>query len=131
MHIYDKSFKHVRSMYNNFYHEGYDGLKRSVFLLLLFESCYLVRMYSQRRRSLTFLKIILVDTRPFVGPLIPCLELMVPSPPGFKARAGSLINAWQRSTWYTFPKIRLWCDTFAGVYAQHSTQSLSHMCVSA
>ena len=34
-------------------------------------------------------------------------------------------------TRYTFPEIHFWCDTFAGIYDQHSSQSLSlHACFS-
>ena len=50
---------------------------------------------------------------------------------GFKARVGSLVPTLRRHTWYTFPEIHLWCDTSAGVYNQHSSQSLSpHACFS-
>ena len=68
----------------------------------------------------------LVDTCPFM-----CFGFLVMSPLGFKARVGNLIcTFWQRYTWYTFPNIHLWCDTFPSVYDQHSSQSLSpHACL--
>ena len=37
--------------------------------------------------------------------------LLMTSPLGFKARAGSLIRPQQRCTCYTFPEIHLWCNT--------------------
>ena len=73
----------------------------------------------------------LLDTCPFLGPLIPLFGLLVTSPLGFKARVGSLIQTLQRCMWYTFPEIYLWCDTSASVYGQHSSQSLfPHACLS-
>ena len=56
----------------------------------------------------------------FWGHWYPCLRLLVTPSLGFEARVGILICAWQRCTWYTFPEIHLWCDTFASVYGQHS-----------
>ena len=69
-----------------------------------------------------FLKFLL-DTCPFLGPLIPS---------GFQSQSGfCLIGTLRRRTWYTFPEIHLWCDTSAGVYSPHSSQSLSpHVCFS-
>ena len=61
----------------------------------------------------------------FWGHWYPCFGLLVTSHLGFKARVGSLIHAWQRHTWCILPEINLWCDTFAGVYSQHSSRSLS------
>ena len=62
------------------------------------------------------------------GHWYPCFGLLVMSPLGFKARVDSLICTWQR---HIFPKIDLWCNTFAGVYGQHSDQSVSsHVCFS-
>ena len=72
-----------------------------------------------QQRILSFIKNFLLDTCPFVGPLTPFFIILVTSPLGFKARMGSLIHTWQRCTWYTFPQIHLWCDTFAGVYGQY------------
>ena len=67
----------------------------------------------------------------FWGHWYPCFRLLVMSPLGFKARVGSLIQTLWRRTWYTFPEIHLWYDTSAGVYGQHSSQSLSpHACFS-
>ena len=61
----------------------------------------------------------------------PCFRLLMTSPLGFKARVGSLIHTWWRHMCYTFLEIYLWCDTFAGIYGQHSCQSISpHMCFS-
>ena len=47
------------------------------------------------------------------------------SPPGFKARVGSLIHTW-RCTCYTFPKIHLWCDTCCPLGALN--HDLLHWC---
>ena len=72
----------------------------------------------------TFLSF-LVATCQLWGHWYPCFGHLVMSCLGFKARVGSLICTWWRLTWYMFPEIHLWCGTFAGVYGQHSSQSLS------
>ena len=64
------------------------------------------------------LKNILLDTFPFMGPLILVFWIMVTSPLGSKARVGRVIHAWGRHTWYTFPDIHFWCNTFVCVYGQ-------------
>ena len=73
----------------------------------------------------------LLDTCPFVGHWYACFGLLVISRLDFKVRLGSLLCTCQRHMWYTFPEIHLWCNTFAGVYGQHSSRSLSpHACFS-
>ena len=73
----------------------------------------------------------LLDTCPFLGPLIPLFRTSGNIPLGFKTRMGSLIRTWQRHMWYMFPEIQLWCDTFASVNGQHSSWSLSpYVCFS-
>ena len=47
------------------------------------------------------------------------------SPLGFKARVGSLIQAWWRCTCYTFPEIHLWCDTCQPLGGQHGSRVVS------
>ena len=42
----------------------------------------------------------------------PCFGLLVMSPLGFKVRVESLIDTWPRRTFYTFPEIHLWCNTW-------------------
>ena len=42
-----------------------------------------------------------------------------------KPEWAALFTLWQRCMWYTFPKIHLWCDTFAGIYCQYSDLLLS------
>ena len=32
MHIHDKSFNHCRSMFNDFYHEAYDVVRRYMYV---------------------------------------------------------------------------------------------------
>ena len=42
-----------------------------------------------------------------------------------------MLHKYHNSMWYMFPEIHVWCDTSAGVYSQHSSQSLSpHACFS-
>ena len=74
----------------------------------------------------------LLDTCPFVGPLIPLFWTSGDVSSGFQSQSGfCLIHTWQRHTWSMFPEIHLWCDTFASVYCQHSSQSPSpHACFS-
>ena len=61
----------------------------------------------------------------FWGHWYPCFELLVMSPLGFKARVGSLIQAWWRRTSYTFPEIYLWCDTCWPLGGQHGSRAVS------
>ena len=51
---------------------------------------------------------------------------------GFQSQSEfCLIRTLWRRMWYMFSEIHLWCDTSAGVYSQHSSQSLSpHACFS-
>ena len=58
----------------------------------------------------------LLDTCPFVGPLIPLFWTSGDVSSGFQSQSGfCLIWTLWRCTWYTFPEIHLWCDTSAGV----------------
>ena len=72
----------------------------------------------------------LLDTCPFLGPLIPLFMTSGDVCSGFQSQSGfCLIPTLQRHTWYTFPEIHLWCDTSASVYQQHSSQLLfPHVC---
>ena len=63
----------------------------------------------------------------FVGSMIPCFGVLVMSSLRFKVRVGSLIQTWQRHTWYMFPEIHLWCDTYWPLGRQFGSPSLSHM----
>ena len=76
--------------------------------------------------------VFLLDTCPFVGPLIPLFWTSGDVTSWFQRESGfCLIRPLQRHTWYTFPEIHLWCDTFAVVLCQHSSQSPSpHACFS-
>ena len=78
-----------------------------------------------------FLKFLL-DTCPFVGPLIPLFRTSGDVSSGFQSQSGfCLIRTLRRHMWYTFPEIHLWCNISAGVYSQHSSQSPSpHVCFS-
>ena len=74
----------------------------------------------------------LLDTCPFLGPLIPLFRTSGDVSSGFQSQSGfCLIRTSRMCTWYTFPEIHLWCNTSAGVYSQHSSQLLSpHACFS-
>ena len=74
----------------------------------------------------------LLDTCPFLGPLIPLFRTSGDVSSGFQSRSEFyLIQTLWRHMWYTFPEIHLWCDTYASVYSQHSSRSLSpHVCFS-
>ena len=78
-----------------------------------------------------FLKFLL-DTCPFLGPLIPLFGTSGDISSGFQSQSGfCLIRTLWRHMWYTFPEIHLSRNTSAGVYSQHSSQSLSpHVCFS-
>ena len=68
------------------------------------------------RVFLVFFFKFLLDTYPFVGPLIPLFWTSGDISSGFQSQSGlCLIPTWQRRMCNTFPEIHLWCDTFAGV----------------
>ena len=73
-----------------------------------------------------------MDTCPFLGGLIPLFWTSGDVSSGFQSQSGfCLIWTLRRHKWCTFPEIHLWCDTSAGVYSQHSSQSFSpHVCFS-
>ena len=55
----------------------------------------------------------------------PCFGLL-----GLNARMGSLIHTWQMCTCYTFPKIRLWCNTCWSLGSMYDIQAdLLHVSV--
>ena len=56
-----------------------------------------------------------------MGPLIILFWTSSDVSSGFKAREGSLINTWWRHTYYTFPEIHLWCDTYWPLGSQHGS----------
>ena len=79
-----------------------------------------------------FFKNFLLNTCPFLGPLIPLFRTSSDISSGFQSQSGfCLIRTLRRCTWYMFPGIHLWCATSASVHSWHSSQSLSpHACFS-
>ena len=61
----------------------------------------------------------------------PVFDFWWRNPLDFKARVGSLICTWQRYTWYRFPEIQPWCNTYWPLHGQHGSQLLPRMHVSA
>ena len=55
------------------------------------------------------------------GHWYPCFGLLVTSPPGFKAKVGSVIHTWWRCMHCTISEIYLWCNTCWPLGGQHGS----------
>ena len=100
----------------------WDFLKPIIFMFL--EIIQYIRCTLQSFRNTFFSKIFVGHLSIFGATDTPVSDCCWQSPLGFKARFQSLI--WTlRGIPDICSEIHLWCDTSAGVYGQHSSQSLS------